>query len=177
MRPKRKIVARHIVDDIRSEMTDPELMEKYRLTSRGLQSVFRKLLDAGLLDLADVYGRTPFFDDTIEVDEIRMVPREELEFPLPIYDAQKPEIRGIVNDITERGIGVVGIGTRIDETRNFVIPADEFFRCSPVAFRARCRWVNSSDGDERGTAGFQITEVSRGDLAKLRKLIQALTFT
>jgi hypothetical protein len=158
-------------------MTDPELMEKYRLTSRGLQSVYRKLLDAGLLDLADVYGRTAFYDDTIEVDKIRKIRREELEFPLPIYEAEKPQIRGVVNDITERGIGVVGIGARIDETRNFVIPAHEFFRCSPVAFRARCRWANSSEENERDTAGFQITEVSRGDLAELRKLIQALTLT
>jgi hypothetical protein len=47
---KPKIGAREAANDIRSGMTDAELMEKYHLTAKGLESLFRKLVEAKLLD-------------------------------------------------------------------------------------------------------------------------------
>ncbi len=38
------------MNDIRSGMTDDELMKKYRLTAKGLESLFQKLVEAGLLE-------------------------------------------------------------------------------------------------------------------------------
>ena len=43
---RRTIPARSFVGDMRSGMTDSALMEKYKLTARGLHSAFRKLLAA-----------------------------------------------------------------------------------------------------------------------------------
>jgi len=45
--------AKQALDDIRSGMSDRELMQKYELSSKGLQSLFRKLGDAGLLKQID----------------------------------------------------------------------------------------------------------------------------
>ena len=39
---KPKISAREVVQDIKSGMTDPELMQKYSLTPKGLESLFSK---------------------------------------------------------------------------------------------------------------------------------------
>lgn len=47
--PKRTINAKEAVADIRSGMTSSELMQKYRVSAKGLQALSRKLVDAGLL--------------------------------------------------------------------------------------------------------------------------------
>jgi hypothetical protein len=47
---KPKIGARQAVNDIKSGMTDAELMKKYSLTAKGLESLFRKLVEAKLLE-------------------------------------------------------------------------------------------------------------------------------
>ncbi len=41
---KIKINAAQVVRDIRSGMDDPDLMGKYNLSAKGLQSLFRKLV-------------------------------------------------------------------------------------------------------------------------------------
>jgi hypothetical protein len=53
-----KIGAREAVKDIKSGMTDTDLMEKYSLTSRGLESLFRKLVEAKLLEESFLLDRT-----------------------------------------------------------------------------------------------------------------------
>jgi hypothetical protein len=55
---KPKIGAREAVNDIKSGMTDAELMEKYKLTAKGLESLFGKLVEAKLLDQSFVRTRT-----------------------------------------------------------------------------------------------------------------------
>ncbi len=49
MAAKRTINAKEIVKDIRSRMTDVQLMAKYTLSQRGLESVMKKLLEAKLI--------------------------------------------------------------------------------------------------------------------------------
>jgi hypothetical protein len=55
---KPKIGARQAVNDIKSGMTDAELMKKYSLTAKGLASLFRKLVEVKLLDESFVSKRT-----------------------------------------------------------------------------------------------------------------------
>ncbi len=47
--PKRTINAKEAAADIRSGMTSSDLMQKYRVSAKGLEVLFRKLVDAGLL--------------------------------------------------------------------------------------------------------------------------------
>ncbi len=61
------------VRDIRSGMHDFDLMEKYRLSAKGLQSLFDHLVKAGLMEQAEFDRRMPSFDQTVEI-----VPRAEL---------------------------------------------------------------------------------------------------
>lgn len=49
MLTKRTIEAKEFIRDIRSGMTDPELIEKYSLMPKELQRVLRYLVDAGLI--------------------------------------------------------------------------------------------------------------------------------
>jgi hypothetical protein len=54
---KAKINAREVVQDIKSGMTDPELMQKYSLTPKGLESLFSKLVQAKILEQSFVEVR------------------------------------------------------------------------------------------------------------------------
>jgi hypothetical protein len=69
--PKRKIDAREALKDIRQGMTDEELMEKYSLSAQGLQSLFHKLVEAGLITQYELDDRAPFGTRTVALDIFR----------------------------------------------------------------------------------------------------------
>lgn len=68
MKPQVEVRARDAVRDIRLGLSDLALMEKYRLTDRGLGSLFRKLVAAGLLKHSEVEQRDPTFTSTVPLD-------------------------------------------------------------------------------------------------------------
>jgi hypothetical protein len=63
---KRKITARVILNDVQAGATDTEIMEKHRLSARVLQSVFTKMLTAGVVTQAELDERVPPQERTIE---------------------------------------------------------------------------------------------------------------
>jgi hypothetical protein len=176
MPEKRTIDARSFVEDLRSHMSDADLMNKYKLTVKGFQSALKKLVAAGVVASTELDGRSFECTDSVGVQGLRLLDRSLLDFPLPIYEENDPAVRGIVHDITEKGIGTVGIETEERDIRVFAIPADEFFLVEPVVFEANCRWAKRDDESGSIMAGFEIINVSKGSLTALRKLIQALTF-
>lgn len=64
---KRRITARELLADIRKGLSDPTLMEKYKLSAQGLQSVFQKLLKAGVITQAELDSRTPLGERTVDI--------------------------------------------------------------------------------------------------------------
>ena len=79
---EREIRAKEIVTDILSGIGDDELMQKYRLTFRGLQSVFRKLVDSNIIEAEFLQGRlVPQLNG--EKTVIARSPRKEIYVPLP----------------------------------------------------------------------------------------------
>ena len=121
-------------------------------------------------------GRCASFDDTVQdsAKPGRLLYRHILDFVLPIYEEAKPEILGMVLNITEGGIGLAGIQASVGEAKNFVIPADEFFDVGRARFRGICRWTGDEIRTGEHVSGFEVTSISAGDLAELRKLIQLI---
>jgi hypothetical protein len=66
---KKKIRAKNAVADIRSGMSDADLMSKYALSNTGLQSLFDKLVTAGYIDLVEILERAPLFLGTVDISE------------------------------------------------------------------------------------------------------------
>ncbi|MBI5572221.1 MAG: hypothetical protein HY914_19925 [Desulfomonile tiedjei] len=62
--------AREVLIDIKAGMGDADLMEKYRLSSKGLQSLFDKLVEAGAIREADLDQRMDAFDATVDLLEV-----------------------------------------------------------------------------------------------------------
>jgi len=54
----RTINARDIARDIKAGMSDAELMEKYKISAKGLESLFSKLAKAGLMTESEISGRS-----------------------------------------------------------------------------------------------------------------------
>ena len=67
---KKKIDGRELVKDIRARMTDLELMEKYKLSPRGLDSVLKKLLEMKAITQAEYDWRPADYDDTAAITQI-----------------------------------------------------------------------------------------------------------
>ncbi len=65
---KREIRAKEALGDIREGMDDLALMEKYKINDRGLRSLFRKMVAAGLLTQQEIDGRDSAFLSTVTLD-------------------------------------------------------------------------------------------------------------
>ncbi len=66
--PKKRINTQEFVDDVRSGLTDKQLMRKFRLTQKQLSIVYEMLLDDGRLDPSDLEDdQTPVFEATVEL--------------------------------------------------------------------------------------------------------------
>ena len=174
---RRVIKAKEIVADIRARLTDFELMEKYQVTLEGLHKVFDQLVKAGALRPEELEERTPFFDDPANRSKTRAFPRKQVDVPLPIYDSHDSAAKGIVKDLSEKGIRIEGITAMVGESKTFLIPADIFPDVDPIGFEAKCRWVEKK-GADKGLCitGFEITGISDDSSRKLRKLIEKLSF-
>lgn len=75
---RKKVSARDVVADVRSGMSDTEMGLKYGFSQDGLQTVFEKLIVAGVLTKTDLDGRNKL----IELDD-----RLNLEWDIPIATA------------------------------------------------------------------------------------------
>jgi hypothetical protein len=172
--PVSKVIkAQHFIRDLRSGMTDIQLMAKYVVSDSGLQKVYNKLLDARAISLEELAGRllstSPGPPGGTEADRLAL--RHDVGFVLPVYNASDPETLGLVRNITEAGLGTQGLGVRLNESAQLVIPADEFFDMERLLFTAECRWVQSEGPDAEYLAGFEITSISKTDYENMRKLI------
>ncbi|MCA1961304.1 MAG: hypothetical protein LDL33_10975 [Desulfomonile sp.] len=162
-----KIKARDIINDIRSGMTDTELMEKYEMSPAALQMAFEQLINMKLLKDHELYGRS------VSTRESLGLPRHYLVVKVPIRDV-KSGVVGTIRDITEKNMGILGIGGTLGEIKTFEIVPEGFDQVHSFLFNAKCRWTKR---DEHGDylSGYEITSISEEGLEQLRKLIGLVT--
>jgi hypothetical protein len=170
------INAKDIMEDIRSGMDDAELMHKYRLTSKGLQSAFTKLINNRLMTVDEVYGQRRSDDeDTVIIDDMTLIQKHFLTVTAPVYEAGKPQAQGTMQEVTERGLTISGIESRIGEVKSFVVPSHEFLKMKEITFEAKCLWSKKKRGAPEWSAGFQIVKIDKKNLGGLRELVKVLT--
>lgn len=80
---KTRVDAKQAIDDIRAGMSDADLMEKYSISSRGLQSLFRKLVSSGLLKQSEIDARAmqPEESVIISLSGFRFAEAEAIQVP------------------------------------------------------------------------------------------------
>jgi hypothetical protein len=159
-----KIKGRDILNDLRSGMTDQELMEKYEMSSQALGSACDQLCSSGLISEKELLSRSTEKDEGDTVTS--RLPRDYLVVQAPIYDVRDPETRGVIRDLTEEGIGIIGLKASLDDNSRGV---------DKIVFGAKCRWVKK-DSEGGYVCGFRITDITEENLEKLRRLIRELNW-
>jgi hypothetical protein len=172
---KRIVQARDIVRDVRAGMTDGDLMAKYGLSAKGLQSAFTKLVNSGILSVAEIYGQRRSGQDTVIIDDVRELPRHFLSVTLPIFEANHLDWKGQIREVNEKGVGITGIQARIGEVKSFVIASRPFLEVDNIWLEAECIWMQAGQKLAEWYGGFQITKISPKDLKNLRELIRLLS--
>jgi uncharacterized protein (DUF433 family) len=173
----RQIRTTEIVKDIRSGMTDFGLMEKYNISTEGLQKAFQSLVEVGALRPEEISGRSPAQHDSVFIECMRELPRHHLAMAVTIYEATRPEVKGTLRDIAERGVGITGIPARVGEVKTLMIPAETFIEVDKIVFEAKCVWAQTEGTEDQYFAGFQITSISEECLDNLRLLIRSVCFS
>jgi len=164
------------IKDIRSGMSDSDLMTKYALSGEGLRRIFQRAVEANAITLEELYGTSSSVHDTVFVENLRELPRHYLAIAVDVYEWTRPELRGMLSNITEKGIAVTGLTARVGETKRLVIPAGDFIESDSIIFEAACRWAKEEEETGEWTAGFEIRKISEKCLRDLRSLIQVLPF-
>ncbi len=175
MTTKRRILIEGIASDVRSNMTDFEIMEKYQLSSTGLRDILQKLFQVNLISSADLYRRAVFYQEQDDAANRRKTHRHYLTLLLPVYEVSLPELKGWVTDVTEFGLGTRGLPTKAGDVLTLVVLTERYAPTPEIVFDAACQWVEDERSDAEPTAGFEITEISSENLASLRDLIRFVT--
>ncbi len=159
MQRKVRINAFEVYEDIRSGMTDADLMEKYSLSESMLGRLFQKL--------ADFYRKHP-------VDDRRKARRVVPSTPVSVRDLSRPGIVGTLVDISRTGIAVAGIDANQGEVTTLKLKVDDNPSLDKVVFEARCVWSQSVSTKGASSAGFQITAVTEQNFRKLAGMIRSV---
>jgi hypothetical protein len=176
MEHRNKMSAKAVLTDIRSGMTEAGLMEKYNLSSLAVQMIYRKLVDEQLLDPEKLYGRTHTDEGLADYGRQRRLARVLPQVSLVVHDLENPENKGRVTDMSETGIGVVGIHAETNEIKTLVIPPNDALPTERFVFKAKCRWTRQQGDDQEHSAGFEIIEVVDGYFLDFVKFMGGLTF-
>jgi PilZ domain len=174
---RRRIDTKELVTDIRSNLSAVELMVKYKLSSRGLQRVFTKLVNSGAVMADDISGRSILHDDSVTLQNVRGSLRALPILSIGIHEKNNPQIMGRIIDLSEVGVGVSGLEAQVGELKSLVVVPDEFLEVEPFSFEAKCRWSRMGDEDKICNAGFEIADISVGNFIKLQELLQLMTFS
>ena len=171
---KRQIDTTQLVQDISSGTTDRQLMEKYRLSSRKLLKVLRKLMAAGMINEDQFRRRDYLWSASPSRNQCRHSPRFYATFEIEVRERGNPDAAGTILDVTESGLGVEGIPVHVGETKTFEINANDYYDHEPFTVEATCRWVESPPN---GTcmAGFALETLAGDDRRALREFIEILT--
>lgn len=170
-----RIKGRDLLDDIRSGMTDAELMEKYDISFQALRNAFQQLLNAKVVTAHELRRRSESDAHVVNTDDTQRLPRNFVVFPIPIRDARRPTNKGNVRDITERSVGTIGIRADLDEMIVFQILPSEVVDVGPIQFVAKCRWIKR-DPEGSFVAGFEIVRIKDEVKKRLQSLIREATF-
>ena len=174
---KRTIGARSIREDIRSGLSETELMAKHGLSLKGLQRLCKQLVQAKIVAHEDLYIRFPSYRERTDQLRQRKARRVGLSVMLPVYDVSSASY-GILRDVSETGLRVAGIEYEIGDVATFQLPIDSFMNADPLLVLAKCRWVS-----EKGTknkyfvAGFELVDLTSTDRKILNEFINLLTLS
>ncbi|HMK36458.1 MAG TPA: PilZ domain-containing protein [Desulfomonilaceae bacterium] len=173
MGEKRKIKARELIGDIRSGFTVSQLINKYRLSTKNMRLLFRKLLEVNALNKTELDDRPSLYQCSVQAS-IRRIRRRRITFPLRIFDGGNPFETGFIRDLSENGLCIEGIDAGVGDVKNFIIRPGNIHSGLPLVLEATCQWVTYQETgrNKKIFAGFEITHISAPDAKELQKFLK-----
>ena len=162
------------INDVRSGVSDSDLMRKYDLSEKDLRHLAKKILAARNMPSEDANLEFWPRARATKHDPRRRYQRLQVLGWMPVYDEVDREA-GVIVDITEKGLGIAGIDVRVGEIRILYIRAEGLDGIEQFSLDAQCRWVGEDENGFDSRAGFEIIGISNHALSQLRKLIEELT--
>ena len=177
MNAQKTLEIREILNDIKGGLTDFEVIEKHRLSCEELKQALRELVNTRLLTPREAFLRSIFYDQTLETERRRAVPREPLLLLIPVYDMKSPENAGLLTDVSEIGCGVRGISANPGQRLRLAIDSKELSLSELIVFDALCCWSVTNVPDAEPVAGFEIINIGESDKQRLKDLVRFITFS
>lgn len=176
-REKLRIKTFEIVGDIRSGMSELEIMNKYGLSSRGLQSAFWKLVRSGALTWEEILNNFPNLEESVTLQLIRKNIRSYPILSVKVYEENNPQNEGKLRDLSETGLGITGMQACVGEEKKIVLVPDEFMDLNAMTLKVVCRWFRPDAAKGLHSAGFQIQNLNDENSRTIRELVQLMTLT
>ncbi len=173
MPEKRLVKIRDVVRDIRAGTGDWALMRKYGLSEKGLKSLFKRLLDASMIDPMELRSRSRDLSDSVAMQEERKATRLPVDDLVPVSLLDSPHSKGMLLDISGRGLMVKHLHADVGDTVGLVIAKTPPLTPDSISFEAQCRWLRR-EPDGSPVVGFQITNISRQDFQAVKGLVSTL---
>jgi uncharacterized protein (DUF433 family) len=171
----RRICSSDLVHDMERGMDRQILMSKYDLTGKQFSKILDKLESSETTARGHLGALSQDEEDTTTVWQ----PREYLRcYPilsLAVADAENPVLKGAVVDLSEKGVGLVGISAVVDDSKALEILPTIIGESACLRFTARCRWTGPCSPQTKLRAGFEITCIDESNLEGLRELIMTTT--
>ena len=156
--PRRSIVAEELVNDILRGMSDQDLMERYDLSPPLLKIAQKKMVNRGLVTQEELDGRVKPSASTVAPFVVRQVSRYRSPATVIVRSDLYPEKEGRILDVSEKGIGTVGLPARAGMIQTLKVLGDKSGDVDPFEFEGICRWAKrDSSGELR--AGFEIVSI------------------
>ncbi len=172
-----RIKTSEVLADIRLGMTEPQIMEKYGLSSRGLQSTFWKLIRSGALTWDELLSIYPNLEDSVTLQRIRNSVRNYPILGIKVYEETNPDNKGKIKDLSDKGFGVIGIFASVGEKKTLVLVPDELADLEPFSVVAECRWFKPNGHGGLSSAGFEMLHIDEKIAVAIQELVQLMTLT
>lgn len=175
-RQKHRIDGKEALFDVRSGMSDHDLMTKYGLSANGLQSLFKKLLNARLIEYSEIADRESLSERTVDISMFRCPACGLPQFsPFDIcpqcgiivakYKVKQAEIKRQPKNTIEKPAAPLiypsnGRTVRVDYRRTNFYSTRGVHRLNEIKWRFRTQgWVASSPMVHRGVVYSAATTV------------------
>ena len=96
-------------------------------------------------------------------------------FKIPVYDAETKRFLGLVQELSEQGVQLLGINMDVDSIRTMIIQAADYVKGPPISFEAVCRWVQKEDPQGYYVSGFEIVNIKEETRKNLISLMEYVT--
>jgi len=114
-------------------------------------------------------------DDSEDYESRRKFKRKYTLFKIPVYDAETKRFLGLVQDLSESGVQLLGVNIDVNSKKTLIIHADDYVKGNPISFEAVCRWVRKEDPQGYYVSGFEITYMLDDTRRNLMSLMEYVT--